>query len=238
MTIRYDVVKTIFCGQQFSSVRVDNVDYYPISELCIEQGNAVFQFTKNHVQRDLEAILGKGFQFTKIATTLNPRKINCLEHKNLFRVISHLAFKCDNLLAQTILEASGDMALRLANDCSRDVAEKAEYYEQWAAERAEGIKRRRQFTDAVKYWKDQGVNLNYGLLTLGVYEYTKVADKYKAWCILYDTKSKRNKHPFRSSLDLVDLNRIKEFESFAADVSKAKGIRIDDAIQTVGELIS
>ena len=46
--------------------------------IAIPQVCSTFQFANEHASRDLKAILGAGFQFAKVCTTLNPKAVNCI----------------------------------------------------------------------------------------------------------------------------------------------------------------
>jgi hypothetical protein len=69
---RIEPIITQFCGQPFVSVRVDNVDYYPISQLPFDpMGLIGFPVSQDNETKYFKAILGDSFQSVKIATTLN-----------------------------------------------------------------------------------------------------------------------------------------------------------------------
>ena len=67
--------------------------------------NKGFQFLKNNAQRDIKAILGKSFQFLKIASDIHPKKVNILTLEQFGELTFHVAFK-GNEVAKAILKAS------------------------------------------------------------------------------------------------------------------------------------
>lgn len=87
-TKRHDPITTNFCGYDFQSVRVDDVDYYPIALLPKDStGESGFPVRQNEASTDLKRILGNDFPSAKISTTLNSRKVNCLSEETLIDLI-------------------------------------------------------------------------------------------------------------------------------------------------------
>ena len=77
INMRHEPIKTNFCGQEFSSIRVDDIDLYIMSRLPLDPtGLLGFPVPQKYVVRDFERILGKGFPFPKKRTTLNSRALH------------------------------------------------------------------------------------------------------------------------------------------------------------------
>ncbi|MGL5077526.1 MAG: hypothetical protein ACRDBG_17100 [Waterburya sp.] len=73
---RYSPITTNFCGYDFVSVRVEDVDLYIVSQLPMDSnGINGFPVRQDNIQRDFKAILGNDFPFVKIPTTLNSKKV-------------------------------------------------------------------------------------------------------------------------------------------------------------------
>ena len=237
--IKYDILETEFCGQLFPSIRVDDVDYFPVSALPKDvNGINGFPVRQNEVTTDLKRILGNDFQSAKFLTDLNPRKVVCVDEDTLAKLVSECAFSKGSTFCRDLLEASFAVMLRQANDVARGEAEKAEYYVELAALRAAGIKYRRQFTDMVKMQRELGFDLNYGYMTILVYRCTDLIAKYNAWKQVYTTKAERAKNPFRGTLNQLELNKLNDFELRAACRAKAKNISIIQAIKDTDEFFN
>lgn len=217
---RYDTITTNFCGYAFQSVRVDDVDYYPIALLPKQDSaNGIdgFPVTQSHTATDVERILGKGFPSRKIATSINSENVVCLSEETLIDLIDECAFTKKSIFCRTLLKASVGIQLRMSNDVTRGQEEKATYYVDLAAKKAEDIRSRGLFADLAKMQKELGFSINYGQLTLFVYQCTGLLDKYYAWREVYETNAARARNPFRGTLSQVQLTQLNNFELRAAE---------------------
>jgi hypothetical protein len=61
-----------------------------------------FQFDKNQASRDVKSLLGKGFQFDKARTNLNPKPVNAVTIDQFHRILIELSIK-GNVIAQEVL---------------------------------------------------------------------------------------------------------------------------------------
>jgi hypothetical protein len=191
---RIEPIITQFCGQPFVSVRVDNVDYYPISQLPFDPTGLVgFPVPQNHAVQSFKRLLGESFSSHKIATTLNSKKVDCISEETLALSVKQYARKHDSEFAWTLLEASFAVQLKMTNDVGYGVETEVAYYVELAAMRAEGIKYRRLFTDLVKMQKELGFDLNYGYMTLLIHQYLlridAFLDTYPSMCYRVETST-------------------------------------------------
>ncbi len=236
------LITSTFMNREFQSIRVDGVDQYPVQTLPIDPtGNIGFPVRQNEVSQDIKRILDKDTQSVKISkhliVSINPKKVVCLSHDGLAELVAKTARKgCE--FSWVLLEASFNTELKRANDHARGCLEKEEYYAQWRACREAGIKFRRLFTDTVKMQKELGFELNYGYMTLLVYQSTGLIEKYKAWQILYTTQKERTANPFRATLNQLELNQLGMFEQNAAMRANAVNIPIIQAIKETAEFFS
>lgn len=236
---RYDPIVADFCSYKFQSVRVDDVDYYPIA-LLPKDTNGIdgFQNSQDKASQEIKRILGKDFRTTKIAISSQDSKAVCLDEESLYQLIKLQARKLDCEFCWRLLEASVGVQLRMTNDHAYGKAEEIQYYIELAAIRAEGIKYRRLFTDVVKMQKELGYELNYGYMTLIVYQCTELIEKFNAWKEVYPTRADKRKNPFRGTLNQLELEQLSNFELRAAERAIAKKIPIVQAIKDTRDFFS
>lgn len=237
--LRHQTVTSNFCGYDFVSIRVDDVDYFPVSQLPFDPtGNQGFPIPQKYAAQGLERLSLDGFQFHKFATILHPKKVNCISEEVLELVVDCFAFEKGCFFARQLMRASFGTQLRLANDAARGVAEEVAYYVEIAAMRAAGIKFRRLFTDVVKMQKELGFELNYGYMTLLVYRSAELIEKYNAWKVVYTTNAERQSFPFRGTLNELELKKLADFEMRCAERAMAKTIPLTQAIKDTIEFFS
>ncbi len=230
--IRYEPVTSNFCGYDFVSIRVEGTDYFPISQLPFDPtGNQGFPVIQKPVARDFKRLQLEAFSVSKFATSINSNKVDCVSEEALALIVKHYARKKDCEFAWQLLEASFGTQLRLANDAARGVAEEVAYYVELAAMRAAGIKYRRLFTDVCKMQKELGFELNYGYMTILVYRCTELIEKYNAWKVVYTTNAEKKEHPFRGTLNELELKKLADFEMRCAERALAKTVPLTDAIK-------
>lgn len=75
-----------------------------------------FQFLKNNAQRDIKALLGKGFQFLKSATELNPKPVNVLSLRQFETLLLELALKGNQTAATLVRQLVGLSLHQLFSD--------------------------------------------------------------------------------------------------------------------------
>lgn len=210
--IRHEPVIANFCGYDFVSIRVDGIDHFPISQLPFDStGNQGFPVSPNNIQKDFKRLLESNFQSFRFATTLNPKKVDCISEEIFALSVKNFARKKDSEFAWQLLEASFAVQLRLANDVARGQAEEAAYYVELAAMRAAGIKYRRLFTDLVKMQKELGFDLNYGYMTLLVYRSVDLIEKYNAWKVVYTTNAEKKNVSFSRYIERARVEKIGRF---------------------------
>jgi hypothetical protein len=230
----YTPITTPFANTEFTSIRVDNVDYYIVSQLLMdEKGISGFPIHQKTAQRDFKRILGKENPVTKFATSLHSGKVVCISHDQLDEIVAYFARKKGSDFCWDLMRASFNTELRRANDYKRGCLEKEEFYQTWAAERIAGIKRRRSYTDFIKMCEDSGINVSYAHLTIEVYRYTNLLDKYYAWKREHETQSQRNKNPFRGTLNQIELYEVGCLEDRLARAGTKHKLSPQDAIKWV-----
>lgn len=95
----------------------------------------------------------------------------------------------------------------------------------WLSERQDGKQVRREFTDAIKWYIDNGKEVNYGLLTLETYKNTGLLSQYNR----YDGKK------FRDTLSEKELTKLKDFELVVATYIQDLGMEPVAAMQVAGK---
>ena len=122
---------------------------YQAFYVAVSQLAQRFLFDKNQASRELKALLGKGFQFDKFKTKLNPKAVNAIQLAQYEIVVAKLDRK-GNELAQAERDAMAGLAyVQLASDAFGiifDASDRAA----WMKARRAGVKSRLETTDAVK----------------------------------------------------------------------------------------
>ena len=81
--LRHQTLTSNFCGYDFVSIRVDDVDYFPVSQLPFDPtGNQGFPVLSENLTRDLKTLLVGDLQVIKFATSLHSKKP---DHKSLIK---------------------------------------------------------------------------------------------------------------------------------------------------------
>jgi hypothetical protein len=230
----YTPITTPFANTEFVSIRVDNIDYYIVSQLPMDvNGISGFPVHQKTAQRDFKRILGKGISVTKFATSLNSGKVVCISHEQLSAVVSHFSFKKDCLFTQALLEASFNTELRRANDYQRGCLEKEEYYQELLAVTDTSYKNRHKYTNYIQKWEKSGIAVNYGYLTIEVYRHTNLLDRYFMWKAENKTPSARKKNRFRGTLNLHEVAEISSYEDMVATIGTNHNLSPQDAIKLI-----
>jgi hypothetical protein len=120
-----------------------------VSQIC-----SIFQFATNQASRDLKAILGAGFQFDKVRTTLNPKAVNCVTLLEFERVVRALDKK-GNKQAEALADSLVGLALtQLFSDAFGIEFDKHDRQE-YLTKRLAGKITRRTVTESCKDWYDR-----------------------------------------------------------------------------------
>jgi hypothetical protein len=124
--IRHEPVTSNFCGYDFVSIRVDGVDYFPISRLPFDSaGKQGFPVPQIFAVQALQRLRLEGFQSHKFSTSLESDKVDCISEEVLALVVECYAFERDCFFARQLMRASFGAQLRLADDLARGVADLA-----------------------------------------------------------------------------------------------------------------
>ena len=150
-------------------MRLPNGDYAIAIPQIVElyqRDDKGFQFLKNNAQRDIKRLLGKDFQFLKIASEINPKKVNILALDQFGELTYEVAFK-GNEVAKAILKASTTTTLEQAYDIAFNNKQALEAYQERQKARVQGKLTRRTLTHAIQDY----INANKGTLS----------DNYQKW---------------------------------------------------------
>jgi hypothetical protein len=83
--------------------------------------------------------------------------------------------------------------------------------------------------------KDSGIECDYAYLTIEVYRYTNLLDKYYAWKKLYETQTTRNANPFRGTLNQLELYELGCVEDLLARIGVKHKLSPQAAIKWVAD---
>ncbi len=142
------VVATVrYAGFEFPGLKLANGKYGITSSQAWEM--LKFSEHPNHASRTLKRLLGKDFKTTRLASELNPKKVNIILLEDFGLLVLKLAFK-GNKVAQAIAEASVTTTLEIAYDIAFENKQKLEDYQAKHEARVQGKVTRRTLTNAIK----------------------------------------------------------------------------------------
>jgi hypothetical protein len=92
---------------------------------------------------------------------------------------------------------------------------------------------RRDYDSFVEMWADLDRELDYVYLTIEVYRYTDLLDKYYAWKTVYETQTERSENSFHGNLSPRELRELEYLEAMIAKVVKKHNLSLQDAISWI-----
>jgi hypothetical protein len=102
--------------------------------VAVPQAADLFQFDKNQASREVKSLLGKGFQFDKVTTPLNPKAVNALKLEQFGQLVFELALKGNTKAIEFQRMLAGLSLQQLFSDAFGIKFEAAER-QQWLAAR-------------------------------------------------------------------------------------------------------
>ena len=141
-----------YAGFEFPGLKLPNGEY----ALAVPQIAQLFQFDQNQGTRTIKRLLGKGFQFDRAASELNPKKVNIILLKDFGRLVNAIARSQDKAylkarqLAYALQDASVTTTLEQAFDLAFDNKQALEDYQERQKARVQGKLTRRTLTDALQ----------------------------------------------------------------------------------------
>lgn len=191
--------------------------------VAVPQIAALFSFSNSHASRDIKALMGKDFSFSKVSSELNSKPVNILTLLEL-EIIATKLDRAGNLKARDFKDCMFGLALhQLACDAFNIKFEKQDRAK-WLKERQESKCCRLSLTDATKFLVERGEKLNYGQITLQTYQLCGLVKKYRH----YKVANKDDK--FRDTLSEAELRRISKFEENTADYVLVDNQPLNDAM--------
>ena len=147
------VVATInYAGFEFPGLRLPSGEY----AIAVSQVGYIFQFVHSNEQRTIKRLLGKGFQFVRAASELNPKKVNIILLEDFGKLVNAVARSKDKAyenareLAYAIQDASVTTTLEQAFDIAFENKEQLEYYQAKQSARVQGKVTRRTLTNVIQ----------------------------------------------------------------------------------------
>jgi hypothetical protein len=124
-------------------------------------------------------------------------------------------------------------ALKRATDNKRNCLENYDYYH-GLSEIAIAVRGyRRDYDSFVEMWEDLDSDVDYVYLTIEVYRYNDLLDKYYAWRMLYETQDQRNMNHFRAHLNIHELRELEYLEAMIVKVGTKHNLSLQDAISWI-----
>ncbi|MGL6342575.1 MAG: hypothetical protein ACRC80_25960 [Waterburya sp.] len=179
--------------------------------IAVPQAASAFAVPQKNSTREFKAILGAGFQFLKISTELNPKKVNVLLLADFEKLTFELALKGNDKAIDFVRDLYGMSLHQLFCDAFGVKFESLDR-QIWLKERQDGKKARRDYTDLIQ----RSGNTNYGWLTLSLYQAIGMEETYLVWRESEEAqlKAKQKNTGFRDTLNDELLRLIKEAEFF------------------------
>ena len=122
--------------------------------VAVPQAAVLFQFAKDHAQRDFKALLGESFQFAKMKTDLNPKAVNTMTLSQ-FEVLARKLDKKGNPIAIELVDSCLGLSLYQRACDSFGLKFEADDRSAWLIDRAAGKVARNKLTDSIKKWLDE-----------------------------------------------------------------------------------
>lgn len=141
------VATVIYAGFKFPGLKLPNGEYAVTASQTWEL--LKFSDLPKNASRDIKRLLGKDYQTFRIASELNPKKVNVIKLEDFGLLVMKLAFK-GNETAQAIAESSVTTTLEQAFDIAFDNKQKLEDYQAKQTARVQGKVTRKSFTTVVK----------------------------------------------------------------------------------------
>lgn len=122
--------------------------------VAVPQVCSIFQFPIKHASRDIKGILGAGFQFPKVRTTLHPKAVNCITLVEFERLIVELSAK-GNLTALELNRALIGLSLTQVFSDAFGIKFEKEDRQAYLKTRLASKVTRRTLTDSISDWYDR-----------------------------------------------------------------------------------
>ena len=217
-----------FAGFKFEGLKLPDGSY----AVAVSQSVDLLGVPLKNSSRDFKAILGKGFQFPKISSQLNPKKVNILLTSELLKICRALDKK-GNPIASAIVDACVETSIEQAFDIAFDDKKKLEEYQDRIDKRVKGILARRTFTDAIKGYIERHPELseNYKLwIYANVSDALNLAVCGKSSKQLKEERGVKTNELLRDSHDTKTLQEITFLETYAMKLIDNKDIEPLEAV--------
>jgi hypothetical protein len=205
----------------------------------VSQIASLFSVTQNNATRDVKALLGDGFAFTQVASTLSPKKLNILTLEQFETVMLKLAFSGDQAAKDLTLALAGTALNELFCDAFGVVSDASTRQAQIEA-RLSGIAARRSLTDSIK---DQYLATHEGCDSAPFYAFSNPSDELNRLLTGHSAKYWKEKFGLTDNAALRDrwgrkqLRRIEMAEELAQAQMDRKGLDSLEAIRFAVEAL-
>ncbi len=206
----------------------------PVFGVAVPQAASTFSVRQDNAQRDFKRLLGDDFQIVKISTELNPKKVNVLPLSDFEKLTALLAFSGNVIAKEFVLSLFGLSLHQLFCDAFSLKFER-EDRQIWLIERQDGKKARREYTDMIKNLIDNGEEINYGWLTLRLYQSIGIRGEYHQWKRDENAQIafRENNINFRDQLNGETLRKLKEAELYCTQIVEDFGKPLAEAFEIV-----
>ncbi len=206
----------------------------PVFGVAVPQIASSFGITINHASRDFKRMMGDDFRPSKIATELGNQKINVILLSDFEKLTALLAFSGNNKAKEFVLSLFGLSLHQLFCDAFSLKFER-EDRQIWLIERQDGKKARREYTDMIKNLIDSGQEINYGWLTLRLYQAIGIKGEYHQWKRDENAQIafRENNINFRDQLNGETLRKLKEAELYCTQIVEDFGKPLAEAFEIV-----
>lgn len=167
LTQKAKVAQVDFGFTKIEGLRLPNGDY----RMGVSQVAILLQFDRNQASRDVRTLLGKGFQFDKTKSELNPKPVNTIKISDFMIILVELTGK-GNPIAKELLLALAEESIERRFNHAFDVKCSEDEYNERLKIRIERIEARIVYTDVLMKRH------------LELYGSKPVAEDYKKWTVM------------------------------------------------------
>jgi hypothetical protein len=232
---------------QTATVTTVNIGHLEIEGLLLEDGSfgvavpqicSIFQFDKIQASRDIKAILGNGFQFDKVRTTLHPKAVNVLQLSDFEKLLFELVLKGNQQAIEMSRDLVGLSLTQLFSD-SFGIKFEQEERQKFLKSRQQGKLKRLLLTDGIKaYMQANGIKNGskwYGGCTQNTYLALFGMTKTE---LIKSRDADDSKATPRDFMSYEELDSLANFENHAAILMIKQGLEPFTAVKQAKEFFS
>jgi hypothetical protein len=153
--LKADVTVVKMGLREIEGLMFENGDFgIAVPQIC-----SIFQIERNQASKGIKALLGKGFQFDKVRTTLHPKAVNVLRLPDFEKLLFRLSLKGNTTAIEISEELIGLSLNQLFSD-SFGIKFETEERQRWLKRRQLTKQSFWHLTDDIKAWLERNDKAN------------------------------------------------------------------------------